>query len=320
MLHNTIFTRKNFAVFLNFLTVFFLTALISLIGVKTALAGFGVSPPKVIASHLLAGSYFEQTVYLVQGVPDKELTAVIEIEDSEIKDWISIDKGYEFIIPAGVQQFPIKVQIEAPNKTELGNYKGIIRVKTMSSEIHEGQVTVALGGRIDLELTVTEEEIFGFIIKSVDIPDIEESWPVKIAFIIRNTGNIETRPTKAVLEIYDRYENNILSSGEFSDFDLISPYKEKTVTAEFPADLAVGEYWGHYKLYRGDTILREGKKVFNVVEKGTIDKSFFAKVKNWTMDNIISRLTWLRALFILIGFALVFGVYWAKKNLNITKK
>ncbi|MCK4554531.1 hypothetical protein KAU19_06275 [Candidatus Parcubacteria bacterium] len=312
---------KNFLLKLllagNFLLI---SILILLSGANIALAGFGISPPKVIAHHLLAGSYFEQTVYLVQGFPEKELKVVVIIEDSEIKDWISVDKGNEFIIPAGVQQFPIKTQINVPNKAELGDYKGIIRIKTMLSDVQKGQVSIALGGRIDLDLKVTEEEIFGFIIKSVNISSIEEGWPVQIAFNVKNTGNIETCPTKAILEIYDRYDNDILASGEFSGFNPIIPYQEKVITAEFPADLAVGEYWGHYTLYKDDKILREGKDVFNVVEKGTIDKSFFAKVKNWINDSIISRFTWLRALLIIIGMALVYGVYWTKKNLKISVK
>ena len=299
----------------------FLVAFLLIFGVyNISQAGFGISPPTVKAHHLLAGSHFEQTIYLIQGDPEKELKATITIDAPEIEKWISIDKGNNFIIPAGIQQFPIKVQIDVPKKTDLGNYNGIIRVKTMSSDSKNGQISIALGGRIDLDLKVTEEEIFGFIIKSVDIPKLEQGWPVKIIFNIKNTGNIEAGPTKAILEIYDRYESKLLSTNEFTGFDSIKPFEQKALTAEFLTELPVGEYWAYYKLYRDNQLLRQGKDVFNVEPKGSIDKSLFAKIKNWTTDRFIPWFSWMKILYIIIGLTLAYGIYWAKKNLSISKK
>ena len=75
-------------------------------------AGFGITPSTVGNDHLLPGSHFEETVYLVQSKPEKDLLAKIEVDAPEIKNWVSIDRGFEFTIPAGSQQFPIKVIID----------------------------------------------------------------------------------------------------------------------------------------------------------------------------------------------------------------
>jgi len=55
-------------------------------------AGFGVSPPWVIAERLLTGSHFEQTVYLVQGDPDKDLIARVEVDESAVKSWVRVER------------------------------------------------------------------------------------------------------------------------------------------------------------------------------------------------------------------------------------
>src|SRR4030043_2392076 len=109
-------------------------------------AGFGITPSTIWNDHLLPGSHFEETVYLVQSKPEKDLLAKIEVDAPEIKDWVSIDRGFEFTIPAGSQQFPIKVIIDVPQNAEFKNYGGRIWVKTMpAAKEGEGMVTGALG-------------------------------------------------------------------------------------------------------------------------------------------------------------------------------
>lgn len=288
--------------------------------VKFALAGFGVSPVSVVAHELLQGSFFEQTIYLVQGDPQNDLTASIEIIESPVKNWVSIDKGNSFIIPAGVQQFPIKVQINVPSDALLGDYKGALRVSTASVKATESQVSIGLGAQIDLDLKVTDQEVFGFIIRNVDIPNLEVGWPVKVIFAIKNTGNKESRPTKSTLEIMDKYQNEVIEKEEFSNFETIKPFEEKNLTAEFQTKLLSGEYWGKYTIYKDEQVLRSDKIIFNIVPKGTINKSLFNKLKIWISDVFIPWFSWFRGLLIIIILGIVYLVYWAKRNLRIIKK
>src|SRR3989344_3360725 len=78
-------------------------------GVQTADAAFGISPPFLNADHLVPGAAYEQVIYLVQDHPDVDIPikATLTVPES-IKSWITIDKGFDFVIPQGTRQFPVK--------------------------------------------------------------------------------------------------------------------------------------------------------------------------------------------------------------------
>lgn len=299
---------------------FLVISLIFLAGAKFAAAGFGVSPPRVVAHELLPGSYYEQIIYLVQGNPEHDLNASIAVEESVISGWISFDKGASFTIPAGVQQFPLKVQLSVPPNAALGDYKGVMRVTTASTAPNPGQISISLGARIDFDLKVTDQEVFGFLIRSVSIPDLEVGWPVKVVFAIKNTGNKESGPTRLTLKIWDKYRNEVIETGEFSGFGAIRPFMEKELVAEVAAKLPLGTYWGEYTIYKDDQVLRSDKVNFDIVPKGAINKSFFNKIKIWLTDSFWPWLSWIKVIILLAGLALAYGIYWAKKNIKIARK
>lgn len=246
--------------------------LIILTCTNIAQAGFGISPPKVLNQHLLPGSHFEQTIYLVQSKPDKDLVATLEIDAPEIKNWIIIENGLQFTIPAGVQAFPMKVIVDVPVKAEFKDYSGQIWLKTRAKTAEEGMVTVALGALITLDLRVSAEEVYGFILQGLEIPKLEEGWPIKVVVSLRNTGNAKDRPTKIHLTVYDQYHGKNLQSGEVSDLNYVEPFKTGDVVGKFPTKLGVGTYWGDITVLKGDDVLIEDKRVFYIVEKGSLSK------------------------------------------------
>ena len=290
---------------------FFVTVWLILAWANSAQAGFGVSPPWVIAEHLLKGSHFEQTIYLVQGQPKEDLIAKVKIDESVVKDWVSIDRGMEFRIPAGIQQFPMKVLIDVPQDVELGDYKGSLRVQAGKETFKEGAVSVVLGAVVDLKLRVTEEEFLSFIVRSAKIKKMEEGWPVKIYFNVENTGNIRGRPSKATLEIWNINLNKLLETSEFSDFDYIEPFETKEIVAEFSNQLSVGQYWGVFKIYHDDVALRQDKQVFDVLEEGSLSgwRGLVANASEW--------LTWQKIIWILLGTAILGVLIWLKRKFKI---
>ena len=117
-------------------------------------AGFGVSPPLIKEDRLVRGITFERVIYLVQGNPDREVPIEVTV-DSDIKDWISFPQGMPITIPQGVQQFPLVVKVEVPESAELGIYSGNIRITAVPNRADEsGEVAIALGGLVKLDLTV----------------------------------------------------------------------------------------------------------------------------------------------------------------------
>src|SRR5665213_2919795 len=91
-----------------FLLIFALTA-------SPSLAAFGISPPFVNANYLVPGAHYSQIIYLVQDQPDQDLSikANLTLQDPA-RSWISIDKGFSFVIPKGVRQFRVTITVDVP--------------------------------------------------------------------------------------------------------------------------------------------------------------------------------------------------------------
>jgi len=252
--------------------VFFVIALIILAWANLALADFGISPPYVRNDRLIQGSHYEQKIILVRGDPTEDLKAEITLDALQANDWISIDKGLEFILPKGEKQMPIVVSVDVPKNAEFGNYEGAIRIRIFSLKPPEGgMVAIALGGRIDVNLTVVEEKIFDFRVRSVKASDLEEGWTIKFLMEIENTGNIESAPTKVHFDIYDSRREELLESVDnVNRLEIIKPFETKKIVAEFPTELEKGNYWAQFKIFRNEEVANEGEVPFSILSKGAI--------------------------------------------------
>jgi hypothetical protein len=230
---------------------------------------FGVSPPFVNASKLLRGSRYEAVIFLVQGNPvaDTNIKATFDVPE-KAKGWFSIDQKDQFTIPAGVQQFPLKVTITVPKDAELGIYNGYLRVVTVPPE-QGGQVSVAVGARIDLNLTVGEGVVQDYTIRKVDILDIRQGDSPQIVVTMQNTGNVPVAGDRATFDLSDKYNQVRLGYGTVSKLPEVPAFETADFVVEFPLDvrLAVGEYWGEARIYRGQTVVAEIHTIFNVTER-----------------------------------------------------
>lgn len=132
--------------------------LVSLGFVQIVQAITGITPPNINHDFLGRGSYFEQKITLIRENPvdDLKVKATID-EESEIKNWLSIDKGSEFIMPKGERKVSITIGINVPKNAEYKNYKGNIRLKTELPEGGEsGSVAIATGIRIGINVDVID--------------------------------------------------------------------------------------------------------------------------------------------------------------------
>lgn len=254
----------------------FFSLLLFFIGTHIALAGFGISPPSIKEDRLVKGSHLEKIIYLVQGNPETDVNMGIVVDSVNIRDWISFDQGMEFTIPAGVQQFPLGVIIDVPQDAEFGIYKAFIRVSTKPERATgAGEVTIALGGRIDVTLTVGEGIIYEYIISGIKIFDVKEGENPKISITVENLGNVPAAPQSASFELFNKYGNIRLAYAEAGGFKEVKAFSKGNSTLEFPIDirLAPGEYWGHAKVYNEEgQVIKELRTVFNVYKKSLIEK------------------------------------------------
>lgn len=243
-----------------------ITSLIGTLGwVGLSQAGFGVTPPYVNNDRLTPGSHYEKTIYLVRGQPDEELIAEITIDAPEIENWITIEKGLKFLLPKGVQQFPMKVAIDVPRDAPFGAYEGFIGVRVVPSKPMEGHISTLLGGRIDVSLVVTERGVTDFQVKGISVPYVEIGNPLEVFTVIENTGNTKVGPSKIHVDIYDLNHENILASGDITEIGQVNSFDTKQVGGKMAIDLDLGEYWADITVYKEGESLGENKIYFKVI-------------------------------------------------------
>lgn len=262
----------------------FLALSLCLLGyAKSASAGFGISPPYLKNQQLVPGSRFEQQITLLRSSAEEDLKATIKVNAPQIASWITIDKGEEFTMPKGEVQVPMIVTVNVPKNAELGNYKGNINIKIASANAATAGVAIALGARVDIDLTLTNVANSDFVVKTAAIPDfemLEQPWNWRIfsmflhratvALNIENIGNVETAPSKVVLEILDISKTKTLENLVDKSIDKIPSFSTKAVNAYFPTKLGVGQYWGKVKVYKGNDIVNVYEIAFTIAKPGEL--------------------------------------------------
>jgi len=265
----------------------FLSLILALFGgMRHSEAAFGISPPFLNAGHLVKGSKYVQTIYLVQDQPEGDLTIKADLDISDrIRSWIVLDKGFEFVIPKGVRQFPLQVTVQVPRDTELGSYHGSLTFTTVPGQA--GQVTIALGAQVAINLTVGEGIYEKFSVALIRFMDIEEGWNPRVYVKFNNEGNIPEGFTGATYELLDQFGGTRLAYIQKSKgFPETPPFTVSDYVVEFPVDfhLGIGQYWGVVNFYQRETFIASQKTVFNVLKAGSIS-SPTARLLSFIKEN-----------------------------------
>jgi len=266
-----------------------------------ARAAFGISPPFLNTDHLVAGTTYTQVVYLVQDQPDQDLNikAILAVP-AHIVPWISIDRGFNFVIPKGTRQFPVTVTVHVPDGEGIGKYSGNLSFTGQPSQ--SGQVTIAIGVNVAINLTVGTGIYEDFSVSMVTFPDIEEGWSPKAYVRFENRGNIPEAFNSATFDLYDKYDSVRLAYVTKQDgFPDTPPFTTKEYIVEFPTDfhLGIGDYWGSVNFYKNDKVIATQKTIFHVLKAGSLStplEMFFSSVKN----NIVYYVIGLILIFIIV--------------------
>lgn len=254
--------------------------LIGLAGAHTASAGFGITPPYLRSDRLARGTVYTQVINLVRSDAPDDLKVTITLNIPGAQEWVSVDKGNEFIIPKGVTQLPITVSVRVPNDAPYKEYTGTMRIRTSSANpAAAGGVSIALGAQVDVDLKVVDK-ILDFDVRQVRISDLEEGiqkfglfFPGKMKFYmtIENTGNAVYGPTKVHFDIYDSNMENLLESVDNTNkIEKIAPFTIKEVLAELPTRLPNGSYAVKYAIYKDKDIAQQGELNMSVAAIGTV--------------------------------------------------
>ena len=249
-------------------------------------AAFGVSPPFFNADHLVAGVTYSQTIYLVQDQPTADLPIKVTMSlPAHVQSWITLDHGLNFVIPQGVKQFPVTITAQVPQGEGLGKYSG--NIVFASSPSPTGQVTIALGANVAVNLTIGNGVYEQYSIPTVSFPSIEEGWNPKVYFLFQNNGNIAEQLDSVVFNLYDQYDTVRLAyMTQQSGFSPVPPFTSKDFTVEFPTDfhMGVGDYWATATFYKNYQQITTYKGILHVLPPGSLSSPlqvFLTSLKNY---------------------------------------
>ena len=276
---------------------------------QTLADGFGITPPYVKNNSLTQNSHYEQKIILVRGNPDQDLTAKVTINVPGANNWISIDRGTQFTLPAGTQQMPMIVSVNVPSDAKLGRYQGNIQV-VVSPLVgpKAGTVGLTIGAQIDVDIQVIDKKSVDFKVHRVTMTNTEEGhtlwwmhFPGKILFTmnIENDGNIAGSPHKVVFT-YEEYLTQKILEQETNTNGLmtIQPFDTQNVVAEMPTYLPQGSYRVFYQIF--------GRDDEDLIGQGTLDLSILTP---GTLAGYIGYNFWgLRTQEKLITVAIVLGI------------
>lgn len=255
---------------------------------NNAHAGFGVSPPQIKNEQIIPGSKYRQEIRLLRSSADEDLQASIKVRADKINSWISIDKGDQFILPKGQLQVPITVFIDVPDDAPLASYRGYISIKV--APVNKGKtsgVAIALGARVDVDLSLTNISHPDFKVRLVSVPDFEvlgspwnlDIWyglfekffyKAQVKINIENTGNIKVSPSKVKFDVYDLNTKELIESSVDSSIKDVKPYKTEEIVASFPTKLKAGQYGSHINIYKGNKIVNFYEIPFTIGEHGSL--------------------------------------------------
>ncbi len=256
----------------------------------TSYAGFGVTPPYVTNESLTRNSVYEQTIYLVRSDPATDLKATVSIDVPGVNDWFSIDRGREFILPAGEQKVAMIVRVAVPDDAEYKLYKGNVRIKTGAPDdaVASGAVSISLGAQLDVNINVIDKKIKDFKIRKIGVSDLNEGhkfwwlyFPGKINFemLLENIGNVEISPSDVVFRIYDRTGNVLLEeTHKIGKIKTIKPFITDTVYAELPTRLPSGSYLARFEIMNETDVKLSGEVNLSILPYGTLQTAGFGFV------------------------------------------
>lgn len=266
--------------FTRILFISFAVSLLFFSAVSFAHAGFGITPPYVQNDRLTRGTVYEQRINLVRSEAADDLKVEVSMNIPGVEQWFSVDRGREFILPAGAKQMPIVIQVQVPEDAEYKEYKGTIRIRTSSASAPEGGgVSIALGAQVDVDIKVVDQ-IYDFDVRKIRMVDLEEGrtkWglffpgKIRLFMTIENTGNTVFGPTKVVFEIYDNEMETLLETVEnTNDIERIDPFAIKEIVAELPTRLSAGRYKAKYTIYKNDDIAQQSILNLSVAALGAV--------------------------------------------------
>ncbi|MBI4438595.1 hypothetical protein HY640_01545 [Candidatus Woesearchaeota archaeon] len=262
--------------------LFFLFAAALLASSADALS-IGVSPGRVDFNDVLKGGYAEKTL-TVSTNSESPLVASVEL-GGEVSEWLSLEPNQTRFVLSVSSPYRVKVIVRPPKDARNDSYSGSVTFNTEGL----GNLTTRIGGIIRtgvtsvLELRTTGREIVACSAGNIQVSDTEHSLPLLVTAVVQNTGNVRLRPSLRVSVFDQSMKSRVLQRTAVGEEVL--PTSERVVSANFPNQLGVGQYWAEVVLDECG-VVKTG--TFDVGERGSVsDKGELSGIRNpgWVSVN-----------------------------------
>jgi len=247
--------------------------LLALCPIADASMGIGISPASVTISDAFRGGRYEQGI-TVYNTGDEPGTFTLTGE-GECSDWISFYKEEDPHTPVKELMIPAKDSVKVittfdiPADAENRAYTGTIYAQSVPKEVTgEGAVMSAVV-RIpqNVVIQVTGTQILNGAVERITVADTEVEYPLKIAVVFRNEGNVIARPKIAVSITKD----STLVDSVVHDETGIKPGKTDTITVLWDTT-EPGNYTASVVVSLGDQVLARQDVPFSILPTGALTR------------------------------------------------
>lgn len=236
----------------------------------------GISPALVEVVDIKPHTEVAQQVFISRGDASKAELARITISGSSAQYIQLISDQVE--LPVGEQKVAVPFIIK-PGSLATGTYQATIIVSPGPAEdfLKEGQAGsfIKAGAQAEIRFTVNNQEIESYTIQEVIMKDSEENQIVGFSYLMVNTGNVDTRPSRIDFSAINETDptNAYSETIDGQELPLVPAFQEKQINVATQASLSSGIYKTKLTFYNNndDVVFSSNKLRLQIFPEGTLD-------------------------------------------------
>ena len=297
-------------------------AIIILFTPEVALA-VGISPPVVNVENVSKHTPYKVTIKIFNDQQDKDKDLNLKVTPhGESSKYLTFDdkftvnaqtnpSEYTFYIDAKTAaqgNYETILTFTNDQKAETTNTKNSTKKKTTSN-----QVSIIQGASLIIRFKITGDEIVSYELLDSQLLDTETNLPLYINYTLKNTGNVDWKPSKIILTINDTDDDTKFEIFEITNdkIPLLNPGEITENKIELPHRLLTGKYTSTLKFFdkSNNDIGAIQTKTFNIFPPNTLkQKGDLIDLNTIKTNYKPSELIKLNAIFLNNGNIPVTGV------------